>query len=248
MKKKSIGLSTIIASSIRKLSLSLLMLGCLSNPSWGQTNKAEIVGNPTVNEDEVTIRVKVTREDGRPIVTLQDTDFSIKVNGEEINQLTDWKSPEDRDNIQPPAWIIVLLDFSGSMQQKDSRGTTRLQGAINAIREFINLSAKRGSNIQVSIVPFGEGGHGCAGDRVDNKTLDRFLSAGDFKLQNYLDTLETRTPCASTNLYEPLNRAVRFLANTQDPRFHLPKDSKDLEPRLSIIFLSDGYSNYSYIY
>jgi hypothetical protein len=218
------------------------MLGCLSNPSWGQAKQAEIVGNPTVNEDEITIRVKVTREDGRPIVDLADTHFKVKVGDKEVDEFK-WKSPEDQDNIQPPAWIVVLLDFSGSMQQKDSRGTTKYEGAINAIREFINLSAERGKNIQVSIVPFGEAGSRCDIDRVNNNTLDRFLAAGDFKLQNYLDTLAVRTPCASTNLYEPLNRAVRFLANTQDSRFHLPEDSPEPQPRLSVILLSDGFHN-----
>lgn len=221
------------------------MLGCLADPGLTQA-KAEIVGSPSVNEDQVTVRVKVTNADGRPIADRKDNDFGIKVNGEAVD-IKDWKSPEEA--VAPPAWVIVLLDFSGSMQQKDSRGTTKFQGAINAIREFIESSAKQNGDIQVAIVPFGEGDSKCNVDRVDDEALDNFFPAGDFKLQNYLDYLEGQTPCAATNLYEPLNRTVRFLANEEDPRFHISEDlqeeSPKPDPRLSIILLSDGYHNAS---
>ena len=234
-------MSTTIASWTRRLSLSLLMLGCLSNPSLAQA-KAEIVGSPSVNEDRVTVRVKVTR-DGKPIADLTDTDFGITVDDKAVD-IQDWKSPEEA--VAPPAWMIVLLDFSGSMQQPDSRGTTKFQGAINAIREFIDRSAQRSGEIQVAIIPFGEGSDRCNLDPVDNdEALDKFFPVGDFKVQNYLDHLEGQTPCASTNLYEPLNRAIRFLANDQDPRFHVPEESPEPDPRLSIILLSDGYHNAS---
>jgi von Willebrand factor type A domain len=239
--KKYIVSSTLIASSIRRLSLCLLMLGCFTTPSWGQEKKVEIVGKPRINEDNVTVRFKA-EENNRPVVTLQDTDFTVKVDGKKV-EFQKWKSPKDINNQTLPAWIIVLLDFSGSMQQPDSRGTTKFEGAINAIREFIELSEQGDSNVQVAIVPFGQGGSNCEVNRVDKETLDRFFSAGDFKLQNYLDTLESRTPCASTNLYEPLKRAVRFLANPQDSRFQVPKDLEVPQPRRSIILLSDGYHN-----
>ncbi|MEA5470373.1 MULTISPECIES: vWA domain-containing protein [unclassified Spirulina] len=212
-------------------------------PSWGQAQEAEIVGTPETEEDRVTLRVKVKRADGRPIITLDERDFALEVDGEAV-EIEEWESAEDAT--PPPAWVIVLLDFSGSMKGKDSRGKTKYEGAINAIKAFIDRSAESGGDIQMAIVPFGEPGDSCPVDKippVNSKTLDRFFPAGDFKLQNYLETLGKRTPCASTNLYEPLNRTVRFLANKKDTRFHPSEESKITQPRLSVILLSDGYHN-----
>jgi hypothetical protein len=242
MKKKSIVLSTIIASLTHKLSLSLLVVASLASPSWAKENVAEIVNNPTVNDDRVTIRIKVKNEAERPVMGLQDTDFKLLVDQKEVRFATrDWKSPEE--SVPPPAWIIVLLDFSGSMNQLDSGGTKKITGAINAVRQFIQVLSQRGGNTQISIVPFGESGSRCQGYPVNKETLDKFFAANDFKLQNHLNYLAKSTPCASTNLYEPLNQAIRFLATSEDERFYVAENSDQPQPRLSIILLSDGYHN-----
>jgi hypothetical protein len=242
MMKKFIDLSTTTASLTRTLSLSVLMVGCLSSASWGQAKVAEIVGNPTVNDDRVTVRIKVKSKEDRPVMGLEDTNFRLILDNQEVTfKNKDWKSSEE--TVPPPGWIVVLLDFSGSMEKLDSRGTKKIEGAINAIREFNRVSAERGGSTQIAIVPFGVSGSGCEGYPVNKKTLNKFFLAGDFKLQNHLDYLAGKTPCASTNLYEPLNKAIRFLADTNDPRFHPPKDSTEPQPRLSIILLSDGYHN-----
>ena len=218
------------------------MLGYLTNPGWGKTKEVEIIDKPVVNEDRVTVRVKVKDELEKPVMGLNYTDFNLKVDEEEVElNNNDWKSPEE--TIPPPAWIVVLLDFSGSMNQPDSRGYTKFEGAIKAIRQFIQISADRGGDTQIAIVPFGDPGGNCQGYPVNKKTLDKFFSAGDFKLQNYLDYLASLTPCAGTNLYDPLEEAVRFLNDRQDTRFHLPEESTAPDPRLSVILLSDGYHN-----
>ncbi len=220
----------------------LALLTCLSSPGWAQVKEAEIVGNPTVNEDRVTVRIKVEKEDGKPVIGLLDNNFSLLVDGKEVEfKPRDWKSPEEAT--PAPAWIIVLLDFSGSMSQLDSRGVTKLEGAIKAIRKFTETLGDRGGKTQVSIVPFGESGPNCEGYLVDKEKLSKFFSAGDFKLQSYLDYLETLQPCASTNLYAPLQETVRFLGDTNNPDFYPPDDGKSQQPqpRLSIILLSDGY-------
>ncbi|WP_013334910.1 vWA domain-containing protein [Gloeothece verrucosa] len=249
MMKKFIVLSTIIDSSIPKLSLSLLMLGTLSLPSWGQVKTVEVVRDPIVEKEEVTLRVKVTDTADKPMIQLQDTDFNLEVvdieNNKTYNDVTfNWKSPEE--TIPPPAWIIVLLDMSGSMAKEDSRGTTKIEGAIKAIREFTEIAKDRGGNTQVSIVPFGDPGKNCAGYPIDSNTLDNFSRVDDAKLQIFLDNLASLSPCASTNLYEPLSKAVRFLGKKNDSRFY-PLDSSgnpiEPQPRLSIILLSDGYHN-----
>ena len=247
--KKSIDLSTTIGFWIRRLSVSILLAGYFSSPSLAQVKTVEIIDNPLVNEDRVTVRIKVKDANDKPEVFLQDTDFQLTVDSKPIEfRSKDWKSPED--TIPPPDWIIVLLDYSGSMNQQDSRGTTRIDGAINAVREFDKALAERCPKNQVcpkpqvSIVPFGDPGSACEkGYPVREKNLDKFFPAGNFLLSNYLDFLASEKPCASTNIYEPLSRAIRFLSNNADPRFAIPEDPNQPQPRLSVILLSDGYHN-----
>ncbi|PPJ64612.1 vWA domain-containing protein [Cuspidothrix issatschenkoi] len=242
MKKNIIALSTTTAFWIPRLSLSLLLLLTLACPSLARVKKAEIIGSPTFKDEKVTIRIKVNNQEDKPLMGLEDTNFKLTVDKQEVKfKPQDWKSPEE--TVPPPAWIIVLLDFSGSMNQVDSGGTKKIVGAINAIRQFTKISSERGGNTQISIVPFGEAGGKCPELPVNKETLDKFLPANDFKLQNNLDYLSSLSPCASTDLYEPLTKAVRFLGNTKDSRFYLPENSSQPQPRLSIILLSDGYHN-----
>ena len=240
MNKNSLDLSTTIAFWTRRLSLSVLLTGCLCSPSLAQVKTAQIASNPTVNDERVTIRIKIKDFDDKPVMGLQDTDFSLLVDNKPVKfSSKDWKSAAE--TVPPPAWIIFLLDYSGSMNKKDSRGTTKVEGAINAIREFQAALAERGGNTQVAIVPFGEAGANCQGFPVTNQELNKFFSAGDYKLSSYLDFLAGQYPCASTNIYEPLSKAVRFLGG--DERFNAPKDSNQPKPKLSVILLSDGYHN-----
>ncbi|MDH6076563.1 VWA domain-containing protein [Chrysosporum ovalisporum ANA283AFssAo] len=246
MKKKSTVLSTTIASLTHKLSLSILLVASLASPSWANNNVAknvaEIVNNPRVKDDRVTIRIKVKNSADRPVMGLEDTNFKLLVDEKEVPFATkDWKSPEE--TIPPPAWIIVLLDFSGSMNQLDRGGTKKITGAINAVRQFIQVLSQRGGDTQISIVPFGKSGSNCQGYPVNNETLGKFFGAKDFKLQNYLDYLAKTTPCASTDLYTPLNQAIRFFANGEDENFDTSENSDAPQPRRSIILLSDGYHN-----
>lgn len=219
------------------------MLASLTSPSFGQAKVAEIVGNPQVEKNKVTVRIKVETEDDRPVMGLQDTDFKLIVDNQEVKfKNQDWKSPEE--SVPPPAYIIVLLDLSGSMNQSDSSGGKKIKGAIDAIRKFTAISSERGGQTQISIVPFGEPSDNCEqGYPINKNALDKFLPAGDFKLQNHLEYLDSLTPCASTNLYKPLTKSIRFLGNTQDTRFYPPENSSTPQPRLSIILLSDGYHN-----
>ena len=242
MRKNIIALSTTTAFWTPRLSLSLLLLLTLAYPGLAQVKKTEVIGSPTFKDEKVTIRIKVNNQEDRPVMGLEDTNFKLTVDKKEVKfKPKDWKSPEE--TVPPPAWIIVLLDFSGSMNQVDSGGTKKIAGAINAIRQFTKISGERGGNTQISIVPFGKAGSKCPESPVNKETLDKFLAANDFKLQNNLDYLSSLSPCASTDLYEPLTKAVEFLANTKDSRFYLPENSSQPQPRLSIILLSDGYHN-----
>lgn len=230
----------------RRLSCSALFLACLSSPSLAAITTTELTGNPAVNEDRVTIRIRVKDADEHPLVGLTNTDFKLQVDGKELPlKPKDWKSPQDA--VPPPAWIIVLLDMSGSMKSADSRGTTKLAGALQAIKQFKATIAERAANAprdrmpQIAIVPFGKPGSSCPGFQVDQAELNKFFPANDFKLQNHLDFLGSQSPCAATNLYEPLSKAIRFLDNPNESRFALPEDPQQVHPRLSIILLSDGF-------
>lgn len=235
-------LSTTIASLTRNLSLSFLLVFSLCSPSWSQVKEAEIVGNPIVKDDQVTIRIKAKGKNDKPVLDLQDTDFSLFVDGKPVNfNSQNWTSA--KETVPPPAWIVFLLDYSGSMTETDSRGGTKIKGAINAIREFQKALEERGGDTQIAIVPFGELGDKCQDDFIRDKKIDTFLSVSDFKINNYLDNLANNEPCASTNIYEPLTKAINLLGNKQDPRFYVEPDSNKPQPRLSVILLSDGYHN-----
>jgi len=226
----------------KSITLAWFLIAGLFSPTLGAIKKAEIVGLPSIKDDRVTIKIKVESEGARPVMGLERNNFDLKVDGKKLKiKPRDWKSPEE--TIPPRAWIIVLLDFSGSMNQIDGGGNKKIAGAINAIREFTKVSSERGGDTQISVVPFGEAGKNCPEYTVNKDTLDKFLSASDFKLQNSLEYLSSLNPCGSTNLYQPLKKALDFLGNPEDPRFTLPEDSSEPKPRLSIILLSDGYHN-----
>jgi len=249
MVKSSLDLFTTIVSSIRKLSISVIFLTCFASPSVAiAASKAEITGTPTVQENKVTVRVKVTDSSDRPLVGLEDSNFSLVVDGKPlVFNPKDWKSPDEVT--PPPAWIIILIDLSGSMNQLDSRGSTKIAGALKAVRKFNEILADRSKEApdilkpQIAIVPFGDPGTNCPGFPITKESLDKFFPAGDFKSANQLDYLTGLKPCASTNLYEPLTKAVKLLGNQKDQRFYPLENSGIPQPRFSIILLSDGFHN-----
>jgi len=254
MTKKFSDLSITTGSWIRRVSLSFLLLVSLTKPSLAKVESVEIIeAIPDRNEGKVTLRVKAYDRNNKPVMGLPKNDFSLivcppqgnpdKGDCQTLNQTdTEWKIPSPED--LPPAWVIVLLDFSGSMKQLDSDGNqTKLEGAIEAIRKFEADLAGRSNNTQIAIVPFGEGGKNCPGNKVNEQQLDRFKTAGSLETEKYLKQLERQVQnlCAATNIYEPLRTAIKFLGNPQEPRFNPPEDSGQPRPRLSVILLSDGY-------
>ncbi len=197
--------SITIASWIRRLSLSLLLVSSFIGPSWNQEVKtAEIIGTPRVDKDRgrVTVRVKVKDANNRPVVGLEEQDFTLKIcqsQGESNNNacqtldradILDWKNPKEAE--PPPAWIIVLLDFSGSMKRSDNSGTTKLSGALQAIEEFNRDLARRGGETKIAIVPFSKGGKRCTGNRVTDRELNNFEDASKIRLENYLQDLASQ--------------------------------------------------------
>ncbi|TAN84518.1 MAG: VWA domain-containing protein, partial [Phormidium sp. SL48-SHIP] len=209
-----------------------------ASPVWGQDVN---LGRPQIADDRVKLRVQVTDDDGRPVMQLQENQFEVLVDGGPI-PVENWRSPEESQ--PPPAWIVVLLDYTGSMRQEDAGGQTRIDSAISAIRRFLADTQNRGGETRVAIVPFGVGRGECEGREVTrDKISTRFFGPSDVRQESMLNHLESDIPCASTDIYGPMNEAVRLLANRENEDFYLPEDSSDPEPRLSVILLSDGYHN-----
>jgi hypothetical protein len=250
MASNSSGLSTTIASWTRRLSLSALLTLSVTAPCAAGVKEAKIIGRPTIEGDRVTLRVKVKDAQDRPAIALTENNFELLVNNTPLKfDPKDWKSPKEAT--PPPAWIVVLIDMSGSMRNQDARGKMKLEGSLEAIQQFKETLISRSANLplenipQLAIVPFGEGDSKtestCKGFPVNNESLDKFFPATDFKLQNHLDYLSSLKPCASTNLYEPLSKAIRLLGNAKDRRFYPENVDERQQPRLSVILLSDGY-------
>jgi hypothetical protein len=256
MKKKSIVLSTTIVSWIRRLSLLVLFAGCLTYPNRVQAKPEAKILSTTVNEDQVKIRILVTNKQDLPATNLREEEFEVIVDKVKVEKLENWRNL--RENQRRDAWFIFLLDMSGSMKHRDKRNQVKLDGAIQAIQEFIDATDdlikttdNQGINAQVnvSIVPFGEAGDGCedGGYKVDNNKLDDFFDVGmeKSKLESELKNLkkvEIEELCAATNIYDPLTKAIRFFSEERgDPRFYPDKKTGQPSPRLSIILLSDGY-------
>lgn len=254
MVKNYSDLSTTTASWTRRVSLSLLIVSAWIYPSFAQIKNLEIIeAIPERNEGKVTLRIKAYDQNNKPVMGLQKDEFNLTICPPKADNQTEkcrtlnqadinWKIPQAEE--LPPAWVIVLLDFSGSMKQLDSIGEkTKLEGAIAAIRKFNQDLATKGENTKISIVPFGKGGKNCPGNQVTVKELDNFIVAGDRQVEESLKKLETQLDnlCAATDIYEPLRQAVQFLGNPEDTRFNPPVDSNLPQPRRSIILLSDGY-------
>ena len=174
MTNKFSDLSITTVSWIRRVSLSLLLLISLNKPALAQVETVEILeAIPDRNKGEVTLRVKAFDRNNKPVMGLPKSDFSLivcppkgnpdKGDCKTLNQQdTKWRVPLPEE--LPPAWVIVLLDFSGSMKELDSdENRTKLEGAIEAIRKFEADLNRRSDNTKIAIVPFGEGGKNCRG-------------------------------------------------------------------------------------
>ncbi|NJL99745.1 MAG: hypothetical protein HC924_13540 [Synechococcaceae cyanobacterium SM2_3_2] len=89
MASRSTASSSIIAHWIPKLSgwVGLLFLGLPTTinaqESLPQVSTVEIVGSPRVIEDQVTVRIRVTDDRSRPVMGLQENNFSLVVDEQE---------------------------------------------------------------------------------------------------------------------------------------------------------------------
>jgi hypothetical protein len=254
-------------SSLLLTALGILLITPISQAqdSLVSVKKTEII-RQNEQQGEVTLRVKVTGDEKKPIMGLKKEDFELKVVDTNTKKIV---SPFDPDNgysdipfkfktpqeaTPPPAYILVLLDMSGSMKcstdlnSKEScdnnipKGKRKLNAAVSALQTFIDDAQKRGGNTNIAVVPFG---FGCDYQPI-RKTdeLDKFYNVSDAKVKNALDNLSRKNPCDATNIYHSLEKSIEFLTNAGDKRFY-PVDDKgnplEPKPRLAVILLTDGF-------
>ena len=267
MIKNFLDLFTTIAFWTPKVSLSLLLVISGSHPSFAQVERVEIIqAKPDKDNGSITLRFQAFDRNNKAVMRLPEKNITLRVcsQDQECQELKlgnqKWTTPTPEE--LPPAWVIVLLDFSGSMKRCEERGSwdeissqclgkSKLKGAIEAIQKFNEDVAGRSQKTKIAIVPFSQSGGFCVGKKVNRKTLNEFKPAGSDAIKKILNELQqtaSKDICGATNIYDPLMTAVEFLGNENEPRFNPPEadsqettDSKEPEPRLSIILLSDGY-------
>ena len=100
-KKKCTALFTTIASWIPRLSFSLALATVMDAPSFAQVREikeVEIVQQPQIKEDEVTVRIKLQGIDNKPVIPLKPDDFTLSVRKQlSAQEWSDWISLEQEE-------------------------------------------------------------------------------------------------------------------------------------------------------
>lgn len=205
----------------------------------------------STQDDRVTLKVKVLDDDNVPIQGLNRQAFKINTTDGQVNPV---ESSAIRYNLVPPekqrnpddAYVVVLLDMSGSMGNDDSSDIPKLKGAVQAIENFIDQVSNENLPVKVSLVPFGYRGASRCNYlyEVDKQTIESnspFLSVTDDKLKLKLKQLSQVPVCAQTNLHQPLVAASSYLKE-QISQVESNLDPENApHPRLTIVLLSDGF-------
>jgi len=162
-----------------------------------------------------------------------------------IDRIIRFLAPEQTE--ANPADIVILLDMSGSMKHEDAAKIKKLNGAVDAIKEFLQKVRNDRLPFSIAIIPFGEE---CNYNYSVTQTIieNNLLSATDNTLDRSLNEYAGVPVCAQTNLYQPIKEAVKFLGN----KARLERDANSaydsendlessLQRRQAVIVLSDGF-------
>lgn len=205
---------------------------------------------------------KILKDDGRVRRDIKVSNLKVSVNGVPQNikpsQLKEYKGKGI------PLRVVILLDYSGSMKDKDAGGKTKLEGAANGIQTFINQFPV-GADVKVSVIPFAIANPDpkkCRPElhsrllfnkngrqEINSKLLADFYSPDLANLQNIINNLgNVNTLCAdaSTNLFEATAIALDFLSqrNNKDLYPYAEDDevNKSKNPKLILVVLTDGFN------
>lgn len=244
--------------------LGVLPLGCTNttttNEGCSQTSTNDQgcvqISKWTIEGNRITMRVKILNESNKFVSNLKPEDFQVETKDDLGIQLPAIKPsvilPKSINAKITPADVIILLDMSGSMKHQDSRQTKKLDGAIDAIEQFIEEANRENLPINVSIVPFG---YGCTNNlfanfQVTEKSIkNNLIEATSKKLKRQLNQLRTTEVCAATDLYNPLTIAVKYLRSQSLPIVEKSDSATDIESETptkqrAVILFSDGFHTY----
>ena len=224
----------------------------LQTPLTALGNTVEITLR-SIKENQVTLRVKVVNQERVPIQGLKTEDFQIETTDKQGQPITlnpsQIKLISSKQTKPDPAYLIVLLDMSGSMKNKDSAQEVKLKGAIDGLKDFLAQIEKENLRVQISLVPFAEKGGKCTINyQVTPSIIQKnFDSAPYSKTKNKLEELARVDVCGATNIYQPLSEAIRYLG-IEDNLQSIPTNETDeqpsVPPRLGVILFSDGFDVY----
>lgn len=192
---------------------------------------------------------------------LQKENFTLTLEGEVLDPGSyDFRISDDRP---APSRIVMLVDYSGSMEEFDGQGTTKFIGAMEGIKAFVQELQTSDADIRLSIVPFAQPiPEKCNNYSVvtENQLLQPGLSPSrtqellnQFKfiqdpvlitdLDNRIEN-QSNWPCpdTSTNLYDALAQTFKFLGDRDNPDLYPPPDAPQPDPSLYVILLSDGFN------
>ena len=263
MKKNSTDSFSITAYLTPKLKLGIvtLLLGFLPLPVFANS-KIEVSPRPT-DADIVTLKVKVVNDNNIPIEGLQKSEFKLqtariiaKSQDTPINlkfaEVRKFRLiPPGEQLTSDPAYVVILLDMSGSMRKKDASRVKKIDGAIRAIKGFIKLVREKNLPVHISLVPFGESQIAQDNYEVNQEIIAKnFLPADSPNLDKRVADLASSPTNAGTNLYNPLKEAVKYLGDNSEELTRqanssndLRKDEPQIPPKLAVMLLSDGYHN-----
>ncbi|MGB8686355.1 MAG: VWA domain-containing protein [Microcoleus sp.] len=191
-------------SSTRKLKrIAIVFLLAL----WSQpvlASSVEIVRWST-QCDNVKLRVKAVDDSNVPIQGLKAKDFQLRTTNNKGEPITlkpsQIKFLSSLQSQPDPAYVVMLLDMSGSMKNKDLAGKKKQEEAVKAIREVIRDIRAENMPVQIAIVPFGEGGGNCEGFKVDADEISRKLvNVTNNQLDQQLNTLAGIEVCLEFRL------------------------------------------------
>ncbi|WP_141211743.1 hypothetical protein [Pseudanabaena sp. SR411] len=288
-------MSTTIASSIHSLSLALILSSTVSYSAHAEGEESvcvdangqrqaciQIVGKPkrltqcqeeearknapecqgmSANSERYELSIRATQADGQIINNLEQSNLAIKINGKSI------KPSITTANVTAPLRVVVLLDYSGSMEALDAKDNRKLVGAVNGIKSFIQKLQKN-PDVKLAVMPFAAvpNKKACRSFPITDKmlfaenpknqellNLNNFYAPNAAVLSTYLETLgNVDNLCldTSTNLYDALALSLEFLGDRTNKEFYppIPQDPKSSQgaeiqqPNLFIVMLSDGFN------
>lgn len=167
-----------------------------------------------IDTDLVSVDVRATGSDGRPLRNLRQDDFKVFVDG--IEQPLAFFQVERRNGEPRPLAMVFALDISGSMTGEEMN---RLHRALNAFSEKLSDHPAL-----YAVMSFG----------MNVKTVQKFTSEAD-KLDRAFERLAREPNGLSTHTYDAVDDAIRLLVR------HAPRAREGRLLKRAVLVVTDGF-------